>query len=164
MKICPNCGAQYDDAINFCSACGTATVVPAPVAPAAPEQVQPVAPVAPVAAPAKPASPVLGFIGKLLSVLAAMFIGCGLASAYLDINVYLSSYSYDLNGYGYFEPDEGCSILALLLSLGALALSVVAFIQALVKKAGTEKILAAIVQMTVALATIIVSITMLANI
>ncbi|MBR0446969.1 MAG: zinc ribbon domain-containing protein [Clostridia bacterium] len=153
MKVCPNCGAQYDDAINFCSACGTATVASAPVVVEAPV-------VAP-AAPEKKSNPIFGFIGKILSILSAMFIGCGIAGSYIDVNVYVGSYS--VNGYGYFEPDETCSVFAFLLAMGALAMAVISFIQTLIKKGGIEKIFAAIVQMTLAMAAMIVSIVMMAN-
>lgn len=157
MKICPFCGAQLDDSVSFCSTCGNAQ---APVAAATP--VTPVAPVAPVA-PNKPYVSVLGFISKLFSIFSAMFIGCGLAAAYLDIDVNLSSYTYNLYAHGYFEPDESCAIMALLTALAALVLAIIAFIRTLVKRGGAEKILASIAQMVATFAALIVSFVMLAN-
>lgn len=55
MYICPNCNAQSEEAMNFCSKCGGRMVYVAPAAPVAPvAPAAPVeAPVAPVAAPAE---------------------------------------------------------------------------------------------------------------
>lgn len=153
MKNCPNCNLKFDDSVNFCNACGTALVA---------EET----PVVAVAAPVVETKPnvLFAFLFKVLAVLSAMFGACGIASAYIDVSVYYSSYTSNFNGYGYFEIDPTCAVFALLLALGTVGLAVLSFIQGLIKKAGKEALFENIFKLVLSTALLIFSIVLLANI
>ena len=166
MKICPTCGTQLDDYVVYCPTCGTTLAAPAvPAAPAPVNYAAPAtyAPAAPAAAPApeKKFVPVMTFISKLLTILSTMFVGCGLAAAYIRISK--SSSYYSTSYYAYFRPDEGCSTLALITAIAAFVFALIGFIQALAKKGGAEKVLAAIAQWVAAIAAIVAGIVMVSN-
>lgn len=151
MKNCPNCNLKFDDSVNFCNACGTALVA------------EEVTVVAPATAPAAKKNVLFDFLFKALAVLSAMFGACGMASAYIDVSVYYSTYTSKFNGYGYFEIDPTCAVFALLLALGTVALAVLSFIQGLIKKAGKEALFENIFKLVLSSALLIFSIVLLAN-
>ena len=167
MKICPTCGTQLDDYVVYCPTCGATLsapaapanyAAPAPVNYAAPANYAPAAPaVAP--APEKKFVPVMTFISKLLTILSAMFVGCGLASSYIRVS---TSY-YSSSVYASFRPEEGCSVLSLLTAIAAFVFALIGFIQALSNKAGGAKVLSAIAQWVASFAAIIVGIVMVSN-
>ena len=160
MKVCNTCHAQFDDSQNFCPTCGCALVEYTPVAPAAP-----VAPEV-VDEPAKAPFVVtlLGFIGKVLSIFAAMFMGCAIASPYIRSSLSYSSYTNKYSVYTYLSPDEACAVLGLLLALGALGLAVFELIMTLIKKPTVDKLFAALVKPIAMTALFIVSIVIVSNI
>ncbi len=149
MKICPSCGMQYDDANNFCNACGT-MLNAADSAPETPEVCN------------KP-NVLMSFLGNLLAIFSAMFGACSVASAAIDGYVSYSKYSSSINVYGYIENSPASAVIALLLALGALAFGVIHFIQVLQKKAGKEALFSAICRIAGSVALLIFSIVLCAN-
>lgn len=160
MKYCATCNVQFDDSQNFCPTCGgalanyeAAPVVEAPVVEA------------PVAeAPAKPSFllTLFAFIGKALSILAAMFLGCSFANLYIHASLntsYYSGYYISTN----FHFGEGAAIAGLIFALFALGLAIATFIMTLIKKPSMEKLFKVILKVLAPFALLIVSIVLLSN-
>ena len=160
MKYCATCNVQFDDSQNFCPTCGGALTnyEPTPVVEAPVVE-------APVAeAPAKPSFllTLFAFISKALSILAAMFLGCSIATPYVYASLnsgYYSGYYVSTN----FHFGEGSAVFGLILALAALGLAVASFIMTLIKKPSMEKLFEAILKVLAPFALVIVSIVLVAN-
>ena len=160
MSFCVKCGNKIDDGAAFCSVCGAKVEAPAPVE-------------APVEAPAQTAAPapekakkggLFTFIGDLLAIVSAFFYGASLASAYIDVNVYISKYSSSgIKAYGYLEPGDAGGIIGFILSLGAIAMGVIGLIVALKNRSGKEALFAAIKKLTLGTFLAILGIVFMAN-
>ena len=100
----------------------------------------------------------------MLAIVSAFFYGASLASAYIDVNVYISKYtSSGINAYGYLEPADGSGIFGFIISLGAIAMGVLGLIITLKNRGGKEALFKAIKKLTVGTLLAILGIIIMAN-
>ena len=142
MKICPMCGNQQEDSVNFCNLCG-ATMQSA--VPAATEK--------------KTGNPLFTFLFKILTALSVFFAACSIATA--DIYTRISSYSLSITARLEMEPV--CAVFALITALGANAFAILCFIRTLIKKEGKEALLNGIFRLVLTLFLFIFSIILCVN-
>ena len=119
-----------------------------------------VQPVAPVYEPKKVATisndkpvVILGFIYKLLTIVALFWLALAVFTVYIRVSVdaYYSSgyygYYFDTDAYGWAYWDETYTSLAMSFSIAAFGLAVATFIVTLVKRLGMKRVFDVIVKM-----------------
>ena len=153
MYVCTNCGKEYASEASFCASCGGKVVAFE-------------APQAPAQAPAnalKTGEPfivtLMGFLAKVVQIITVFFAAVAMATPYIYVRIKTSSYS--VYATTTFQPDETCSVFALLFALAGMGLAVVSFIFALKNGADLKTKFSKITGLTSALLLFILSIVLL---
>lgn len=142
MKICPNCRNTYPDTGSFCNMCGLPLAMvqqPAPVVAAKPKFLL-----------------ILNFIFQVFAIASATLSGCALGKPSISLQ-YMNIYDYEINSYSEFvdyiwcriRPDEGCTIVAIVLASIALAIAISLLIYALAKQRQCKAIFSAVIRLLI---------------
>ena len=165
MKYCTKCGNELFDYAAVCPKCGFMVEQPQTPPQSAPytqnayaQQTPyaqsnyaqaPVAPQAPIAPQKKSiASTIFCFISDLISIFSVLFLVCGLASVWVDADLYITKYSsYGVDVSAYLRYDDSLFVMAMMLAITAFAMALTSLIMAIVKRNGVKAVLASVTRL-----------------